>query len=165
MRSTKTLTALFAVAAMLGGCSSDNPTVPPVTFTQFDRMAIPAINTALIPSAQKNAFNAGSPATDQASYSATALASINALRAAMSTFQPPEDSPGIAASAVVAIVIPDIVTVNFANTLQFPNGRQLTDDVIDVELGLILNRAAASDDIDANDRTFLSTFPYLAAPN
>jgi hypothetical protein len=164
---------MYVAAAMLVGCSDDDgPTTPPVTFTQFDRMAIPAINTALIPSSQKNAFNAGNPSTDQAAFGATALATINALRAATSTLTPAEDSPGVTASAVAAIVIPDIVTIDFSQTVAFPNGRRLEDDVIDAELGLILNRgnvlgggSGVPDDIDANDNAFLSTFPYLAAPN
>lgn len=57
----------------------------------------------------------------------------------------------------------------------FPNGRRLHDDVVDilerVVGGGILRGFAAtapnnalSDAIDANDRTFLTTFPYVPAP-
>ena len=46
----------------------------------------------------------------------------------------------------------------------FPNGRRLTDDVIDIELGLITEGAITSDFID-NDSAFLDEFPYLAPPN
>ena len=46
------LAALGALA--LGGCSEDNKvTGTTSTYTQVDRMAIPALNTALIPAGQK----------------------------------------------------------------------------------------------------------------
>ena len=57
----------------------------------------------------------------------------------------------------------------------FPNGRRLTDDVVDIELqvaaGVLVsgfNKApnnALTDGVDANDQPFLSTFPYVALPN
>jgi hypothetical protein len=50
-------------------------------------------------------------------------------------------------------------------------GRKLDDDVIDVELTLIFggangmsNPALTSDHVNANDKAFLTTFPYLAIP-
>ena len=55
----------------------------------------------------------------------------------------------------------------------FPNGRRLDDDIIDVALrvamGVLLpgHDAAADtlgDGVDANDRSFLSAFPYVAYP-
>jgi hypothetical protein len=63
----------------------------------------------------------------------------------------------------------------------FPNGRRLGDDVVDIELravacgyGPILQSLlglcnftpnnAIGDGVDANDKAFSPTFPYLAAP-
>jgi hypothetical protein len=58
----------------------------------------------------------------------------------------------------------------------FPNGRRLGDDVVDIELralagGTPLTPAfnlspnnALSDGVDANDKAFLATFPYVARP-
>jgi len=61
------------------------------------------------------------------------------------------------------------------NDLQgFPNGRRLTDDVIDISLqavegaaqsGKLVDALAAGDKVNANDRGFESAFPYLALPN
>ena len=45
----------------------------------------------------------------------------------------------------------------------FPNGRQLTDDVIDIEFGLLTNGALTSDRV-GNDSVFRKSFPYLGAP-
>jgi hypothetical protein len=56
----------------------------------------------------------------------------------------------------------------------FPNGRRLTDDVVDIELqalegaaqtGKIVDALAAGDKVDANDQKFGGTFPYVALPN
>ena len=64
----------------------------------------------------------------------------------------------------------------------FPNGRRLADDIVDIELrafaqgyGPFLNAAFGlpnkspnnqlGDGVDANDKAFLDTFPYVAAPN
>lgn len=57
----------------------------------------------------------------------------------------------------------------------FPNGRRLSDDVVDIELrvlaGVLVSgfnvapNNALTDGVDANDKAFLSTFPYTALPN
>lgn len=58
----------------------------------------------------------------------------------------------------------------------FPNGRRLKDDVVDIALrvvaGVLLGppystgvNAQLGDAVQRNDKTFASTFPYLAAPN
>jgi hypothetical protein len=62
-----------------------------------------------------------------------------------------------------------------ANDLQgFPNGRRLTDDVVDIELqalegaaqtGKLVDALAKGDGVDTNDHAFGTTFPYVALPN
>jgi hypothetical protein len=56
----------------------------------------------------------------------------------------------------------------------FPNGRRLTDDVVDIEVqavagaaqtGQIVDALAAGDKVDANDNAFGGEFPYVALPN
>ncbi len=57
----------------------------------------------------------------------------------------------------------------------FPNGRRLADDVVDISLRVVagvlvegFNKApnnALTDGVDANERPFLSTFPYVALPH
>lgn len=139
--------------------------------TQLDRMAIPAINTALIPSGMKDQFNAGSPATDAAMFQATAESTIEGLRAAVAPVLGPETGGplgDIPAAGVAGALIPDIVMIDFASPVVFPNGRQLQDDVIDAALGIVLNRGGAagiSDAVNGNDKAFPGSFPYLAAPH
>ncbi len=65
-------------------------------------------------------------------------------------------------------VVPDAVIFDTSRPAGFPNGRLLTDDIIDI-LGndgdpmVFTNPVAAAP--TANDRPFLATFPYLAAPH
>ena len=56
----------------------------------------------------------------------------------------------------------------------FPNGRRLTDDVVDIELqalegaaqtGKLVDALAAGDQVDANNQQFGAKFPYVALPN
>ena len=51
----------------------------------------------------------------------------------------------------------------------FPDGRRLTDDVTDIALRVVAgalkgNNVPLGDGTDANDKPFLSSFPYLAEP-
>lgn len=56
----------------------------------------------------------------------------------------------------------------------FPNGRRLTDDVVDIEIqavagatvtGKLVPALLGVDGVDRNDHAFGTTFPYLALPN
>jgi hypothetical protein len=56
----------------------------------------------------------------------------------------------------------------------YPNGRRLTDDVVDISLqavegaavtGKLVDALAAGDKVDTNDNDFGTTFPYVALPN
>ena len=52
----------------------------------------------------------------------------------------------------------------------YPNGRRLGDDVVDIDLQVVAgflkgNKVPLGDGVDQNDKPFLSTFPYLAAPD
>jgi len=52
----------------------------------------------------------------------------------------------------------------------FPNGRRLTDDVLDISLqaieGVLVGQSTGlGDGVDANDESFGHSFPYLALPH
>ena len=56
----------------------------------------------------------------------------------------------------------------------FPNGRRLTDDVVDIEVqavvgaaqtGELVDALATGDQVDTNDVPFLDEFPYVALPS
>ena len=121
---------------------------------QVERMGRPVINTALIPSGSKDAFNATVPADDVATWTADVTASLIGLNG----------DAGYSA-AVAAILLPDILTIDTSAPTGFLNGRDLDDDVGDTVLAVVSNSAITSDCVDANDVSFLSTFPYLAPAN
>jgi hypothetical protein len=69
---------------------------------------------------------------------------------------------------------PNRLGVVGGDTAGFPNGRRLTDDVIDITLqaaeGILLENPADAikglgDAVDANNADFLDEFPYVALPN
>jgi hypothetical protein len=107
---------------------------------QIDRMGFPAVNTVFIPKARKTQFNQSSPQNDQRLFSQFV-------------------------GDLSSVLLPDQLPLDTTNAAGFPNGRQLANDVIDVELQLITGDSSATDCIDANDRPFSTSFPYLASPN
>jgi hypothetical protein len=120
---------------------------------QIDRIGRPAINTVLIPAGRKDEFNESSPADDLASFGADVNATIASL------------SSQANADALTPILLPDVLTFDTSSAAGFLNGRQLDDDVIDAELGLLSAGAVTTDLVGANDVPFRSTFPYLAPAN
>lgn len=121
---------------------------------QVDRMGRPAINTVLIPSGKKNAFNRQWENRQTALFRDDVVASITAL-----------SGDADYAEAVADILIPDILTVDLDAPVAFPNGRALADDVIDIAIGLVSNGTLPGDGVDTNDVEFLDEFPYLAPAN
>ncbi|MBI3287326.1 MAG: DUF4331 family protein, partial [Chloroflexi bacterium] len=120
---------------------------------QIDRMGRPAINTVFIPSAMKDAFNAGMPKHDRRDFRDEVVATLVAL-----------GNPEGIANALADFLLPDILTIDTSAAAGFPNGRHPPDDVIDIELGLISGGAITTDCV-GSDSAFTPTFPYLAAAN
>jgi len=64
---------------------------------------------------------------------------------------------------------PDRLGVIGGDTAGFPNGRRLTDDVVDIALQVVEGELTGSpndlgDAVNANDVAFGNDFPYLAVP-
>lgn len=127
---------------------------------QIDRMGRPAINTVFSLGAAKNAYNAGMPSTDRATFEGSFVARLQALSSLSGT---PYDLE--TATAIVRLLLPDVVTYDTATNAAGPlNGRALADDVIDAELGIVTRGAVPSDCVGAHT-DYLSTFPYLGTPH
>ena len=120
---------------------------------QVDRFGLPAIATVFIPTSSKDAYNTAAPSGDRATFQHFVLETLTA-------FGTPNPQ------ALADFVQPDIQPVDLTKPTVFPNGRRLQDDVITAELGLIFgsNANLNDDHVDANDKAFLPTFPYLASP-
>jgi Domain of unknown function (DUF4331) len=128
-----------------------------VNGVQFDRTAIPAVNTAVnfaqpasgLPSLQ-DAFNTLQPSDDIA-------LRPEAARRINLAYGLPLDK----ATILAATVLPDIMPFDTTNRSGFLNGRQLEDDVIDAELALLTGGALTTDRV-VNDSPFRTKFPFLA---
>ncbi len=119
---------------------------------QIDRAGLPGIATALIvDSSRDDDFNLGDPVDDPLSFGSEIAARIGQLGG----------DP-----ALVDVLLPDLLPYDVTISANFAllNGRQLADDVIDIELGLLTGGAITTDGAD-NDSTFLNVFPFLAPPN
>ncbi len=77
-------------------------------------------------------------------------------------------------TAVPSAAHPNRLGVLGGDLQGFPNGRRLSDDVVDISIqavegaaqsGTLVPALAAGDGVDHNDNGFSSTFPYLALPN
>lgn len=107
---------------------------------QIDRMGIPALNTVFIPRARKNTYNTSLPVNDP-------------------------DQFGRHFGDLAGVLLPDVLPFDTSMASGFLNGRQLSDDVIDIELQVITGDPGAGDCVDANDRVFSDAFPYFAQAN
>lgn len=143
---------------------------------QIDRMGRPAINTVFIPpnpfeagstspGNPEDLFNATKPKNDVATWNTEVVNTLLFLSGL-------DGTPYTAgeAAAIAGVLLPDILIIDTSSSAGFLNGRQLADDVIDAELGVVTGgffggSAVLVSDCVANDSNFLSVFPYLAAPN
>jgi hypothetical protein len=156
-------------------CKKDNTPANPfagAVYQTEDQMARPAINTVFNLGADKDAYNVALPSAMGAAFQSKFQARLLALNPGYTT-----NALGLSASAFSGILATDVLTVSTTGTTTFFDGtnvltgRALADDVIDTELLLIFggpngtaNPGLTSDKVAANDKAFLSAFPYLATP-
>jgi hypothetical protein len=167
--------ALLAVTATLGACNKNDDPAPAVTeyYEMKDQMARPAINTVFVSSTDKDVFNTTTPSAQGPAFNAKFKSRLLALNSAYTT-----NLLGLNADAFTGVLATDVLTASTTGVTSFYDGtnvltgRTLADDVIDVELTLIFggpsgtaNPGLTSDKVNANDKTFLASFPYLASPH
>jgi hypothetical protein len=135
------------------------------TYVQVERMGRPAINTVFNhTNADKEAANRRGPAGDRAADRARVVGVLQAIDNVLEVNGAPSyDEATI--EAIADILLPDTLTVTLGDASGFLNGRRLADDVIDAEFSVLTNGNVTSDGVNANDKAFLATFPYLAAPH
>ena len=165
------------------------------SFVQVSRLGRPLVNEVVIPVGQKDKWNGSRPADDAQFLSYVTepevprlLEAIYGLRAPATprndlvqvflTGVPNLNQPsGVRASEMLRLNM-DISPVASPNRLGalandiagFPNGRRLTDDVIDITLRVAAGaltgaNSTLGDGVDRNDLAFRPTFPYLALPH
>lgn len=140
------------------------------TFTQNDQMARPAVNTVFVNAARKNEFNTTAPSAMNAAFNAQ-------FQSVLTGFGYTTNILGLDKAAFAGVLVTDVLKVNMTGPTTFYDGtnvltgRALADDVITTELILIFGGATGAsnpglrdDNVNANDKAFLGTFPFLAAP-
>jgi hypothetical protein len=178
--------ASLAAALLLGvvGCKPGEEQPPedtymfsedePSAFNQIDRHGMPAVNVALI--TDKDAYNMAGPEAT-ADYVADMTATVTAFHMAL------DDDitgaglipcvPDACIQQAAPHVVPDTLKIDTTMAAGFPNGRLLSDPVMDVTLALLLLDLSMGGQTAtslvgvlnpaANDVPFEAAFPYVAA--
>ena len=138
-----------------------------------DQMGRPAINTVfntkLVDSnatMTKNRFNATPPSQQRTAFGGqfrtniiTTLTHINAV---LATGHP--DYTVAQAEGLADFLLPDVLTYDTSKHTGGLNGRALSDDVIDIELGITTNGSVTSDGVGPHG-DYMAAFPYLGLPH
>lgn len=186
MKNLKILAATILLSALSFNCSNndDNDNMmqqsyePDFTgvYAQQDQMGRPAVNTVFVSSSAKDMFNTTVPSQQNAAFQSMFQTNLEALSPAYSN---PGDANalGLDSASFTGLLATDVLNVSLDGTTTFYDGtnvltgRALADDVITVELLLIFggedfteNPGLSNDNVDANDKPFLTSFPYLASP-
>lgn len=119
-----------------------------------DRGAHPLLTAYFNAEDAKEAYNAGEPADDWATYREPWIAAL----AHTGGYRPEE------AEAVLHTVLPDVLRYDRSRPVGYPNGRTLTDDVTSARLAMISNGKITDDHIPPHT-DLLTVFPYLGAPH
>ncbi len=174
MTTNKLLVAILAGTLSISACSkNDDPAVVVDYYEQQDQMARPAINTVFVDAAEKDKFNTTKPSDMNGQFGAKFKTKLLALNAGYTT-----NALGQNADALSGLLVTDVLGASttapttFFDGTNVLTGRALADDVIDVELLLIFggpagtsNPGLTKDNVNANDKAFLASFPYLATPH
>jgi hypothetical protein len=168
---------------------------------QVSRLGMPLVNEVVVPLGLKDKFNASEPSDDVANFGAAVVdpelaklfhaiyglnvppAPRNDLVAVFATGVPGLNQPsGVAPGEMLRLNMtippsanPSRLGVLTGDLAGFPNGRRLTDDVVDIEERVVAGvlvpgfdvapNNELGDGIDANDVPFLPYFPYVAPPH
>lgn len=151
----------------------DDDTMPVSVYEQEDQMARPAINTVFVSAGEKDMFNTTTPALQGAAFATKFKDKLLALNPGYTT-----NLLGLDATTFTGVLATDVLTASLTAPTTFYDGtnvltgRKLDNDVITVELILLFggpdamsNPGLTDDHVDANDKSFLTAFPYLATPH
>ncbi|WP_138893838.1 DUF4331 domain-containing protein [Streptomyces chryseus] len=163
-------------------------------WTRVSRLGMPLVNEVVNPVKDKDKFNASSPENDgdflknvtepELPKLVEAIHKIKApqeprddlvsvfLTGVKDLNQPPNVTPSEMLrlnTSVKPVAEPKRLGVLDGDNAGFPNGRRLTDDVLDIALQTVEGELVGAkndlgDAVDANDKKFGDTFPYVALP-
>jgi hypothetical protein len=184
----KNIVGVLFITLLAFSCSNDDdsmntgngnqmPSQPDFTgiYAQQDQMGRPAVNTVFVSSSSKDMFNVTIPSQQGGAFQSMFQSNLMALSPAYAN---PGDTNalGLDAATFTGLLATDVLNLSLDGTTTFYDGtnvltgRALADDVITVELLLIFggedfseNPTLSNDNVDANDKPFSASFPYLAS--
>lgn len=180
IKTIQVLTVAFAVSLLAFNCSNDDDDTNNKlnfsgTYSQEDQMGRPAVNTVFVSSGSKDTFNKTIPSSQNAAFQSMFQTNLLALSPAYANGG--KNALGQDAATFTGLLATDVLNVSLDGKTTFFDGtnvltgRALADDVITVELLLIFGGEDFSefpqfsdDNVSANDKPFLASFPYLASP-
>ena len=145
-------------------------------YIQVSRLGWPLVNEVIVPLKDKDKYNRSEPWNDVSNFGAYILDPEvpKLLNLVLNVGCPATPAGG--RTDIVGLLAPngtkaaDLLRINIGAgqtnaQSHFPNGRALADDVTDTLLTVACNNGAAiGDGVNANDKAFTTTFPYLASP-
>lgn len=173
--------ALLAIAATVTACGTDDDDDtglgpdPTRVFNQIDRLGNPLVSEVFLAKRNHGFHNSGAPSTDVANHSSELKSFVATVAGRNTTVQ----------NTLAQVLLPDMLIIQTDKapasagwlTWALANGyggRKLSDDVVDAGLaatfGSLLSPEnvspqLATDNVNQNDKAFLTTFPYLATPH
>ncbi|MCP3822566.1 DUF4331 domain-containing protein [Streptomyces sp. A3M-1-3] len=163
-------------------------------FTQVSRLGMPLVNEVVLPIKDKDKFNASAPWNDgdflQSVTNPELPKLIEAIYKIKAPAEPRDDLVSVFLTGVDKLNKPphvkpaEVLRLNTAiepagdpkrlgvldgDNSGFPNGRRLTDDVVDIALQVVEGELLGQkndlgDAVDENDQKFDRSFPYVALP-
>jgi hypothetical protein len=122
--------------------------------TSVDRGAQPTVTAIFNPEDAKEEYNRGEPADDRERYEGRFAEVL-------------EQAGGYDhddAVTAARLILPDVLWFDFSKPASFPNGRVLTDHVLEARLAIFGNGRIPSDGLKPHD-DLLAEFPYLGPPH
>lgn len=123
-------------------------------YVQVEAMALPVINTVLIPRAKKDEFNRATPLQHRPLFRSLGIAALTAI-----------NGDEVYSADLVDTQMPDVADFDVTNRAGYPNGRRPEDDVIDLVLLNATNGFVGADGVPTNDVPFRTDFPFFAPPH
>ena len=183
MKTLKYTLLAVGVSLLAFNCSSDDDNNMIIeagpdfsgVYMQADQMGRPAVNTVFVSPSAKDQFNVTIPSNQAAAFQPMFQTNLEGLSPAYA-MDGDTNALGLDAATFTGLLATDVLTVSLDGTTTFYDGtnvltgRALTDDVITVELLSIFggedfseNPGLSNDNVDGNDKEFLTSFPYLAS--
>lgn len=70
----------------------------------------------------------------------------------------------LSAQKTALTLLPDILDYDYSSSEGYPNGRKLTDDIIDIQLTVLTNGRVTTDKVGYH-QDLSTVFPYLGSPH